>query len=169
MRTACENPSMIHPATTRNAMWGRFGLPLAAAVCLLAGTRAFAVQTNLYYVNSANGANAFPPFLSWATAATNVQEAVDLAEAAVDIANGVFCEVVVTDGVHVVSAAVTLSAPSASAASAAIPPPRRFPAPTPPPSTASCTSPARRGSAVSRSRTAMPTAVARPIMAAASS
>ncbi len=102
---------MIHTASTRNTTLGRLCLPLAAAVCLLAGTRAFAVQTNLYYVNSANGANASPPFLSWATAATNVQEAVDLAEAAVDIANGVFCEVVVTDGVHVVSAAVTLTAP----------------------------------------------------------
>jgi hypothetical protein len=104
-------PSMIDAPPTGNATRRRQGLTMAVTAGLLAVSGAFAVQTNLYYVNTANGVNAAPPFLSWATAATNVQEAVNLAEAAVDIANGILCEVVVTDGVHVVSAAVTLSAP----------------------------------------------------------
>jgi hypothetical protein len=102
---------MIDAPPAGNAARRRQGLPMAVAAGLLAVSGAFAVQTNLYYVNTANGVNAAPPFLNWATAATNVQEAVNLAEAAVDIANGIFCEVVVTDGVHVVSAAVTLTAP----------------------------------------------------------
>jgi hypothetical protein len=76
---------------------GRF----SAALVLLAGISSASATT--YYVD-VNGTNAAPPFASLATAATNIQDAVDVAEAG--------DEIVVTNGVYpggvVVSSALAL-------------------------------------------------------------
>ncbi len=40
------------------------------------------VQTNVYYANVANVGQSAPPYTSWATAATNLQDAIDAADAA---------------------------------------------------------------------------------------
>lgn len=67
--------------------------------------------TNTYYVDAANTGHAAAPYASWATAATNIQDAILQAEADVDPAAGLYGEVVVTDGVYVVSAPVTVTRP----------------------------------------------------------
>ena len=65
------------------------GERLSAALVLLAGTASAAATTHFVDVNSTNAA---PPFTSLATAATNIQDAVDVAVAG--------DEVVVTNGVY---------------------------------------------------------------------
>jgi hypothetical protein len=63
------------------------------------------VETMLYYV-SQNGTNSVPPYLSWATAATNIQDAIDAVytapKAVVLVSNGVYAL-----GGRVVSGAMT--------------------------------------------------------------
>lgn len=93
-----------------NRKWAsewRYALLLAAAWAAPAA----ALQTNVYYVDGTNGDGCAAPYMSWATAATNVQDAVEQAEAACDPGNGVFCEVVVADGVYVVTNQLVITKP----------------------------------------------------------
>lgn len=57
--------------------------PVFAAVALAwLGGMAHAMQTNVFYVDIGNAGYSVPPFNDWSTAATNIQDAVDAADAA---------------------------------------------------------------------------------------
>ncbi len=86
-------------------------LCIAAGLPLASPWYGSAAQTNRYYVNIGNVGQDAAPYSSWATAATNLFDAVDQAEADIDPEGGVFCDVVVADGVYIVTNALTISQP----------------------------------------------------------
>lgn len=85
----------------RVAGWAGLALTAACGVSM-------AAVTNFYYVNVSN-ATPGSPYTSWGSAATNIQDAVQQAEADLDIPGGTSCEVVVTDGVYRLTNQVTIS------------------------------------------------------------
>ncbi len=70
-----------------------------------------AAGTYAYYVDGENTENAAAPYTSWATAATNIQDAILQAEVNLDLSGGVHSEVIVTDGVYVVTAEIRIKEP----------------------------------------------------------
>ncbi len=93
----------IHPVLPQTTI-----LMVVATMMIGAAT---AAQTNIYYVDIANAGNDSPPYMTWATAATNIQDAVDQAEADIDIDDGIYCEVIVAPGTYVMIEQLTLTEP----------------------------------------------------------
>ncbi len=94
--------------------WIQHVLPQTTILMVAAMTMigaATAAQTNRYYVDIANVGNEQPPYMTWGTAATNIQDAVDQAEADIDIEGGIHCEVIVASGAYVMMEQLTLTEP----------------------------------------------------------
>jgi hypothetical protein len=88
--------------TARLMSWGLVAILGAMTAVLPAG----AVETNYYYV-STNAPSSAPPFTSWETAATNIQDAVDQAQA--DFAPTTNCIVTVSNGLYVLTNQISIT------------------------------------------------------------
>ncbi len=81
-----------------------------ASIIAIEFSGALGAVTNYYYVDPGSPAPA-PPYTNWETAAHDIQSAVDQAQADVDVANGIFSEVIVTNGLYVVSQEILITLP----------------------------------------------------------